>query len=971
MSKFTTTLKGLMALALGSFSLGAYALDLPEHFLTTDESKPNYFFIKNETRGRYVDASNFPSIKGIESITGTDTQYVPAGALWYFVADGEAGNQSCGDQTTRYMTPVKIKNLIQPGKEFDKFGNTPFAETGTTYYVYEATENGTTGFAIMKRNNDGVLRPANTSDSWHMDAQYKCVFWSVSGSNGSLFTFEEAAENKVEGTLENYIVAAKTQLTNTVRLFESIAGSTSLTPEIEKLTTLEEIREMNERVWDNIGRRLDRKVVYMTSNGREAAGKGKYIYLDKTTQKFVATDHKCVLGKWQLIRNGNGNNFVLRNVATDTYISPANTFMASSATYYRTNNYSFEFCSHKDGKGFVLKFTGNNSCQNIGNDDGSYLRCDSQADPSNVTGPAYSFSFEPANIDADNINGNELYVIRSTRGKSDEDSYKFTAKYPGSLITAYTADRELARKRVGYPNGAHLEMYGPGSVWKFVQSGDGYKIYSLIGAQTENTENKGLKVVNDRLEVAANPDVFFLKEITDSNDPFIIPHRYALCTAKDGGKYVTVSDINENGDFFLTLSTTKPTTATDDAASFFIESIGKIHTESEPKGANPEKEYIDYAANLHMFKSIAPVLDDKDMEYILAEKKNANDEPYDYTKIGSIAEANEFMALGDMTASSRAFQRLDGKMVRLENRMTVALNNPRYLYTKTDEGNVLRLINNLSGQELSSVWVIELPGDTEKAKITSARMRQIKLRNLKTNTYVTADLTTGDNAQTLTVRRRPSLDGTEFFLALTKDYERNTALMMRDDGGDNTTPPITTVTAWGANSSTYAHWSIKQAQHTAAPTVKLEKHAAKIDTYVLTVAKPEGVTAMALTGLAHVGKATVAEATAGRALNEATEVELTADTEGNISGEIAANLASTEADKDYTVTLPAALFTLDSNVSPAVNANVTVPKDTSTGIKEIGVSEKGAEVIYDLQGRRVSKASKGVYIINGVKTLVK
>ena len=49
---------------------------------------------------------------------------------------------------------------------------------------------------------------------------------------------------------------------------------------------------------------------------------------------------------------------------------------------------------------------------------------------------------------------------------------------------------------------------------------------------------------------------------------------------------------------------------------------------------------------------------------------------------------------------------------------------------------------------------------------------------------------------------------------------------------------------------------------------------------------------------------------------------------------------------------------------------------TTSSISEIVAdrengSENGAKVVYDLQGRRVANASKGIFIINGVKTLVK
>lgn len=44
----------------------------------------------------------------------------------------------------------------------------------------------------------------------------------------------------------------------------------------------------------------------------------------------------------------------------------------------------------------------------------------------------------------------------------------------------------------------------------------------------------------------------------------------------------------------------------------------------------------------------------------------------------------------------------------------------------------------------------------------------------------------------------------------------------------------------------------------------------------------------------------------------------------------------------------------------------------TTGIREISATENGKTVVYDLQGRRVAKTAKGgLYIVNGVKTLVK
>lgn len=45
--------------------------------------------------------------------------------------------------------------------------------------------------------------------------------------------------------------------------------------------------------------------------------------------------------------------------------------------------------------------------------------------------------------------------------------------------------------------------------------------------------------------------------------------------------------------------------------------------------------------------------------------------------------------------------------------------------------------------------------------------------------------------------------------------------------------------------------------------------------------------------------------------------------------------------------------------------------DDETGIEEVQIAQEGQETIYDLAGRRVEKAGKGIYIINNKKVLVK
>ena len=72
---------------------------------------------------------------------------------------------------------------------------------------------------------------------------------------------------------------------------------------------------------------------------------------------------------------------------------------------------------------------------------------------------------------------------------------------------------------------------------------------------------------------------------------------------------------------------------------------------------------------------------------------------------------------------------------------------------------------------------------------------------------------------------------------------------------------------------------------------------------------------------------------------------------------------------DSEITVPAnrCYLDLDNNVSAPVKA-LAFPDGTLTSISEIQAADEKA-VIYDLSGRRVSKATKGIYIINGKKVI--
>ncbi len=75
----------------------------------------------------------------------------------------------------------------------------------------------------------------------------------------------------------------------------------------------------------------------------------------------------------------------------------------------------------------------------------------------------------------------------------------------------------------------------------------------------------------------------------------------------------------------------------------------------------------------------------------------------------------------------------------------------------------------------------------------------------------------------------------------------------------------------------------------------------------------------------------------------------------------------------YKIEAPAGMFLVNGKSSAAVSRSFTVHSDGSTtGVKEISAeAANGVQVIFDLQGRRLSAPIKGVNIINGKKVLVK
>jgi hypothetical protein len=73
----------------------------------------------------------------------------------------------------------------------------------------------------------------------------------------------------------------------------------------------------------------------------------------------------------------------------------------------------------------------------------------------------------------------------------------------------------------------------------------------------------------------------------------------------------------------------------------------------------------------------------------------------------------------------------------------------------------------------------------------------------------------------------------------------------------------------------------------------------------------------------------------------------------------------------YTLTIPAELFNDENGAKHNAETTVVWTIGDESSITSISVTSNGKTTVYDLSGRRVATPAKGLYIVNGVKTILK
>jgi hypothetical protein len=171
------------------------------------------------------------------------------------------------------------------------------------------------------------------------------------------------------------------------------------------------------------------------------------------------------------------------------------------------------------------------------------------------------------------------------------------------------------------------------------------------------------------------------------------------------------------------------------------------------------------------------------------------------------------------------------------------------------------------------------------------------------------------------------------------------------------------VSIWG-NGHGNTVWAVSMAEYDeeATPT-------ATVDDKTITISLADGSLAAGLSDAAIAITATKASAEAEiAAIGDDDADQITATTSDDD------NTATITLDDygTYNVTIPAGYFVTSAGAfTSAKTLTVTATETTSISEVESAAATAAPAAIYDLQGRRVARATKGFYIINGQKTLMR
>lgn len=1007
MFKVSTQLKGLMAIAFASFASGAYAAIPTASTAPADgafaENTVWYNWQKGGSGNYIVNLDEYKTSNGenfllTKSALPTTEEGLQA-AQWCVVGDETNGytiyNKAAGpsmvlavvvvDGNTGRDSKVLMKNAAEIATDATyktkfAFGQNSVGNEGRVWIELFDTKNNSGNHQMLNQRT-----PNNGPNALSL--------WTTCGTDaratdaGNSFVFTEAS------SFAEALAASKTQAQEVVNgikaFYHDQSFAENLLQQIVAATSITDVLACKERALNAI----DKKLVFLKWAARKDETECRYLGVvgdgNLRVCKLLTEDYST-RSKWQIIREPGTDRFKLRNIASDTYVHTGNDGLTSNTS---DNDFRVTFIPAGTNGAVMLHFAGTNSqtanskvlavaaTKSINNSSTSHQFVLDQQDAA-TPDESKAWYIEPVGIDPKNIEAEGGYfVIRSNRGLTGTTN-GYDAGYPGTLLGVFTPDREKARTNAGVETGVHLRQYMTGmqTIWKIVpQTTGGYKIYSLMGEGENDAPLMGMTFNgNSKVTITDNPTTVYLISASefsgytaDKASPLPFGVAISSTSATSGSNCFDTSNALSGGtdegagiaaEFFVTANAYQPGlegASTSQGTVYYIERVSKGDVDAA------KAAFVDYAQNTRMYELIKSVLTDEDIAYALGQKTT------DASSIETVAQARAFLMEGDQAASTRAFERLNGRVVRIGNRQYSTL----YMSTANDK---LNGVEDNAKTNMSCLWKIE---------VTDAALRRVRFMNYATGKYA-GKITTQDrvvvsmaeagseNVGEFQIARYYSLDGESFYANLLGQNNDKNRCALHMAGEHN-------VVRW-EKAALASHWFFEPVMghdetnalvENVKMTIDFKTNEAAIVPATGTLTKSGNLSDWHNLTLVAAPKQPAENEPSTFTLEGAQTIEIphtsVVANDDNTGFKIDLTGKMPEAGGEYTLTIPAGVFTTSTGeLTPELKAAVEAKNETNS-ISEIGVDTPAATVIYDLQGRRVSRAVKGIYIINGVKTLVK
>lgn len=843
--------------------------------------------------------------------------------------------------------------------------------TNRNYYISGFSLNAKTADTTGARRLqiDGQEEVALTSENQlftatGLDASTPAVFY-IKGKNEKVLltdftvTFTEIPDGEIIAQLNSEIevielwrpILGEELYAEQKALIDAQMSEDNTSSVVDKLTAVAAIN-------NNWMTEANGRLIYI-KNVRRPAQYGKYLtgYANNTINT-VATP--IAQSNWVIERVGETSTFKLFNPETNKYI-----------TYQADSNTACNLRNSDDDPNFVAIFElrKNTSANpgtalyitNKGNDDG--LNVDRGAN--NLVAYAYddsgsSWTIELAGVPASEIQNGKYYRIRSARSLHIVDNaYASQVEWrkQGSLLGVNTAVENNQAKGDVHSDGTKFS--GLGTVWKVEDAGDG-KHY-LRNVATDNQDGMNYFGTGGAYTNVPTSSALGQFEFLSKASSWNRKHPNAVIIKNQEGNYIDRSNNNiDNLGTWTMCDNNWP----NNGGIYFFEEVNEaeLNALSESYVANENAKYwnADNVRSQIQANALAPSL--WSQENVTAALKAL--ESADLVPIATtVAEANDlhwmdsdersekndagFAIVAELTGKA------DGKVIVVEN---VGRHNGSGDFLGFGENvvagndtyeNIISISHD--NTDLSAHWTLQHVPGTMK----------FFLKNYLNNRYA------GFNAtQNLAFPTSETEEEAERYELIPHILHEEVVLGFKATSGwyihqtGNYSQDYVVRWYGDADASAWRLCNLDAEILDIAP----EKDQLILSSVNGSISKHDNYAEHHAISLSMVQKS--------RALTEPMTVS-PADAEITDDGKVLINYGTDLEPGEYTLNVPASVFKVNGNkVSAPKTYQFTVNNDGSTtGMTEIN-AVAGEQVIYDLQGRRVNRTAKGIYIVNGKKVLL-